>query len=71
MSRKEDLKYKKDRQRIINYLRRLCHSCTVVDLEGKPITKPFRYRFRSFKKAQRMQRGGKRGDDFSTHEGRN
>lgn len=70
MSRKEDLKYKKDRQRCINYLRRLCRNCTVVDSEGKPIIKPFRYRFRNFKKAQKMQRGGKRGDDISTHEGR-
>lgn len=69
MSRKEDLKYKKDRQRIINYLRILSRNCTVVDLEGKPIIKPFRYRFRNLKKAQRMQRGGKRGDNLSTNEG--
>lgn len=70
MSRKEDLKYKKDRQRLINYLRRLCRNCTVIDLQGEPIIKPFRYRFHNFMKAQRMQRGGKRGDDIQTNEGR-
>ena len=67
MSRKEDLKHKKDRQRCINYLRRLCRIWTVVDSDGKQIIKPFRYRFRNFKKAQRMQRGGKRGDNIQAH----
>ncbi len=70
MSRKEDLKQKKDRQRCINYLRRLCRNCTIVDFEGKPVIKPFRYRFHNFKKAQKMQKGGKRGDNIQTHEGR-
>ena len=67
MSRKEDLRNKKWRHRSINYLRRLCHNCTIVDSDGKPIIKPFRYRFRNSKKAQRMQRGGKRGDNIQTH----
>ena len=71
MSRKKDLKYKKDRQRCINYLRRLCRIWTIVDSDGKPITKPFRYRFRNFKKAQKMQKGGKRGDNIQAHERRN
>lgn len=64
MPRKEDLRYKKNRQRLLNCLRKLCRNCTVVDLEGKPIVKPFRYRLRNFKKAQKMQRGGKRGDNI-------
>lgn len=69
MPRKEDLKYKKNRQRWINYLRKLCRSgiVTAIDLEGEPIIKPFRYRFRNFKKAQKMQRGGKRGDYIQAH----